>query len=206
MSANDREEAEKWLRLGYETFGPDGVSAVAKALGLTIRNATSPSTATQGSVTLVADEESSPSNGGPDANSSPLESRRQPLACPSTPPTDDPSWRPYVGDPWWFHCDYNGYLENRSASPDAPIGECFYDERGMLVDGSHPYAKCGGTPDSYSASDPRHWLWTDPGGIWNNFGTLGESVCRRYDKTREWLRQRGHTVPPSAPPKAPFPY
>lgn len=110
-----------------------------------------------------------------------------------------------VGDPWWFHCDYDGYPENCAASPDAPIGECFYDERGGLVDANHPYAKCGGTPDSYSAYDPRHWLWMDPGGIWNNFGNLGESVRQRYDKTREWLRQRGHTVSPSAPPKAPFP-
>ena len=189
-----------------DSFGLDGASAVAQALGLTFRDTASPSTATQGSVTLIADEQASQPNGNFRVDASPAESGRQPLACPPMPLAHDPNWRPYVGDPWWFHCDYDGYLENRSASPDAPIGECFYDERGTLVDANHPYAKCGGTPDSYSASDPRHWLWMNPGGIWNNFGTLGESVRQRYDKTREWLRQRGHTVPTSEPPKAPFPY
>lgn len=42
MSSNDREEVAKWLRLGYETFGSEGASAVVQASGLTIRDAAKP--------------------------------------------------------------------------------------------------------------------------------------------------------------------
>lgn len=34
MNPHDREEANKWLRLGYETFGQAGLAAMAKAMGL----------------------------------------------------------------------------------------------------------------------------------------------------------------------------
>jgi len=33
---DDPEETARWLRLGYETYGPAGARAVAKAMGLPI--------------------------------------------------------------------------------------------------------------------------------------------------------------------------
>lgn len=207
MKPDDRAEAGKWLQLAHETYGRDGVALMAAAMGLRPAAGGShlvvgdvragkpmgmPSTATKGSGILPAGEMSTGS--------------QPPLACPADPPHDDRNWRPYEGDPWWFHCGYEGFLENREPSPDWPVGECFYDEQGELVDQGHPYSRCGGTPDSYPAWDPRHWLWQDPGGIWNNFGTLGESVRQRYDRNRAWLREKRYDVPPPAPPKAPFPY
>lgn len=209
---NDRDEAIKWLRLGYETFGSSGVAAVAKALGLSTHPAAvggrqSPTPAGQ----AWEEQWTTTGSGGNLAGRRRIEqiqrdAGRVPLECPVTATKDDPQWRSYDGDPWWFHCDYEGYQEDRRPSPDRPIGECFYDEHGALVDEGHPYSQCKGTPNSYPAADPRHWLWMDPGGIWNNFGTLGESVRYRYDRNREWLRRRGHVVPPSSPPMAPFPY
>jgi len=69
--------------------------------------------------------------------------------CPTGPPMNDPNWIPYTGDPEVFHCGFNGYLESRQPTPDDPIGECFYDSCGALVDDKHEYALCGGTPDQY---------------------------------------------------------
>ena len=72
------------------------------------------------------------------------------LPCPKKPPDEnDKNWRSYdeTGDPAVFHCGYKGYLE---ANPSGSLtNECFYDEKGDLVDKNHPYADCGGTPDKY---------------------------------------------------------
>ncbi len=207
MEPDERGEARKWLRLAHETHGPRGMAVMADALGL--RRASGGGEAAREYVRAgkPTDWQSTATIGGgilPSGGAQP--DARPPVACPADPPHGNRSWRPYEGGPWWFHCGYEGYLENRAPSPDWPIGECFYDEQGRLVDDGHPYAKCAGTPDSYPAWDPRHWLWQDPGGIWNNFGTLGESVRQRYDQSRSWLRDKGHDVPPSVPPKAPYPY
>lgn len=212
MDRNDRDEAIKWLRLGYETFGLNGVAAVTKAIGISdypteVGGRRDPTTVGQ-----VSARQSTATGSGDNvfpqgrAGQVRRSAGRAPMACPVTAPKNDPRWRSYDGDPWWFHCDYEGYQEDRRPSPDWPAAECFYDEQGTLVDAGHPYSQCKGTPNSYPASDPRHWLWLDPGGIWNNFGTLGESVRHRYDRNRDWLRRHGYDVPASEPPKAPFPY
>ena len=47
------------------------------------------------------------------------------------------------------------------------MNECFYDNAGVLVDKSHEYAGCGGTPDYYdSETDTWDHIFNDPGGIW----------------------------------------
>ena len=84
--------------------------------------------------------------------------------CPSSPPIGDPNWVPYYGDPDFFHCGFDGYLENRYPTPNDPMQECFYDQ-GRLVTSNHPYAACGGTPNQYGSDNK--WLHTfeDSGGV-----------------------------------------
>jgi RHS repeat-associated protein len=98
-------------------------------------------------------------------------------ACPSSPPVNDPDWTPYGDSSGWFHCGYDGYLENipnNACNVNRLNQECFYDEAGNLVDGAHPYAGCRGTANEYSVTD--WWkvadLWNhtfnDSGGIWEH--------------------------------------
>lgn len=58
------------------------------------------------------------------------------------------------------------------------MNECVYDHSGVLVDDSHPYAGCKGTPDQYDASkDPVKHALIDTGGIVRAGGpALVESV------------------------------
>ena len=60
-------------------------------------------------------------------------------------------WKKYGGNPNWFHCGFDGYLENRipNKSNPAPTNECFYDSNGVLVDESHKWNGCRGTPDYF---------------------------------------------------------
>ncbi len=87
--------------------------------------------------------------------------------CPPSRPSPIPSgWKPYHGNSCVFHCCYEGILEDRRPTPDDPQNECFYDRTGRLVDQSHPYAGCGGTPNQYdSATDPIRHALIDRGGI-----------------------------------------
>lgn len=92
------------------------------------------------------------------------------LPCPAHLNDSDPvpeGWKPYYGDSSWFHCGFRGILEDRRPSPDDPMNECFYDHSGVLVDDSHEYAGCKGTPDYYD-SETSWWdhTFNDPGGIW----------------------------------------
>ncbi|MBN8631582.1 MAG: RHS repeat-associated core domain-containing protein [Rhodobacterales bacterium] len=109
-----------------------------------------------------------------------------PLAvCPIIPPVGDPNWEPYYGDPYWFHCGFDGYLEKRSPTPENPIAECFYDN-GRLVDGNHPYPSCGGTPDQYGKDSPFSHTFRDSGGIMSEgWGAFHES--QRYFSDQERL-------------------
>jgi RHS repeat-associated protein len=97
--------------------------------------------------------------------------------CPAIAPWGDPNWRPYVSSSFlilrflkflgavYFHCSFYGFLEVRNDECDnSPIGECFYDENGSLVDEHHTYAGCGGTPNEYGGIDPRH-IYPDSGGL-----------------------------------------
>lgn len=194
-----RDEARKWLTLGYETYGPEGVQAMAKAMGLQPglgRIATHGNdvtlTATRGGDKVQPDDHSQlPVHHGP-AKPAPRQAPRPPTQCPRRPPRGAQGWRSYAetGDPTWFHCGYEGYLEDREPSPEHPIAECFYDEHGRLVDEGHPYAGCRGTADNYPATDEWNHTFNDPGGIatevaWNAFL---ESRRHRADQVRDFLR------------------
>jgi hypothetical protein len=65
-------------------------------------------------------------------------------------------------------CCYQVLLEEREPGTPgnpAPQNECVYDEQGNLVDKSHPYAGCRGTPNEYdSQSDPVNHFIIDSGG------------------------------------------
>lgn len=180
---DDREEAAKWLRLGYETYGPAGVRAIADALGLP----TGPfvtATEVNGAVALDEDDLGMPTC-GPSIMSDEVKGS---VTCPTSPPRGQAGWRRYVGDPRVFHCGFEGYLENRKASPHSPTAECFYDEWGRLVDDQHPYAGCKGTPDQYGADDWRH-VWPDEGGIAKRgWGSFWESQRHAADQVRSFRR------------------
>jgi hypothetical protein len=101
--------------------------------------------------------------------------------CPSSPDPVPSGWKPYHGDSCIFHCCYRGILEDRRPTPDDPQNECFYDNRGNLVDQNHPYAGCGGTPNQYdSASDPLRHALIDRGGILRS-GLGAFLTSRRHD-------------------------
>ena len=109
------------------------------------------------------------------------------LACPSTLLNTDPTpsgWQAYHGDPSWFHCGFRGILEDRTPTPADPQNECFYDHSGTLVDGSHPYAGCRGTPNQYDSDrDPIRHTFSDTGGIWHAGGPAFVT-SRVYDLLR----------------------
>lgn len=113
-------------------------------------------------------------------------------ACPGHLNASDPvppGWKPYYGNSSIFHCGFRGILEDRAPTPDDPMNECFYDHSGALVDASHAYAGCGGTPDSYD-SESQGWdhTWNDPGGIWNaGWDAFWES--RRYESDQAAQQQ-----------------
>jgi hypothetical protein len=114
-------------------------------------------------------------------------------ACPSHLNDWDPTpagWKPYFGNSAIFHCGFRGILENRAPTPGDPMNECFYDHAGTLVDDSHPYAGCKGTPDQYDASkDPIKHAVIDAGGIVRAGGpALAESVGHAIlDPVSRWF-------------------
>jgi len=84
--------------------------------------------------------------------------------CPARPPSrNDSDWVAYHGDSSVFHCGFRGFHENRTPTPNDPIGECFYDDNDNLVDKDHEYSECRGTPNYYY--DPIRHTFIDPGGI-----------------------------------------
>jgi hypothetical protein len=93
------------------------------------------------------------------------------LACPPRLMDTDPTpagWKSYHGEPAVFHCGFRGILEDRAPTPADPQNECFYDHSGTLVDQSHQYAGCRGTPNQYdSAADPLDHTFRDSGGIYH---------------------------------------
>lgn len=113
--------------------------------------------------------------------------------CPPTLPSehDMEGWRPYPHNPAWFHCGYDGILENVPARPERPMNECFYDESGVLVDENHEYAGCGGTPDQYDGRT-QGWdhTWKDEGGIWKAGGpAMIDSIRHQVNETAEQLNE-----------------
>lgn len=162
----DREGA-KWLTLAFETYGLDGLIEMARALDLPAMRL-----GERKRVGLPEPE-------GEDADNAWRAPVRIPAMCPARKPIGDSRWKPYEGYPSVFHCGYEGFLENRRPSRSQPAAECFYDERGMLVDQDHPYAGCRGTPNQYPADDSRH-ITDDEGGIAKNWqDSFWES--RRHD-------------------------
>jgi hypothetical protein len=92
------------------------------------------------------------------------------LPCPDKPPINDKNWKSYdeTGNPAVFHCGYEGYLEVKEKPSGALTNECFYDEKGDLVDENHPHAACGGTPDEYPPDSFENQIkhtFIDKGGI-----------------------------------------
>gem|GEM_PF-2674665 len=91
------------------------------------------------------------------------------IACPTRLNDSDPipfGWRAYPGPTAVFHCGFRTILENRAPTPDDPMNECVYDHAGVLVDATHQYAGCRGTPDQYdSRIDPIRHAISDSGGI-----------------------------------------
>lgn len=84
------------------------------------------------------------------------------------------NWQPYdsaLGSNL-FHCGYEGYLENATPTPETPQQECFYGDRGELIDEEHEDAGCRGTANQYdghgSFSDALMHTFFDEGGIWEN--------------------------------------
>jgi hypothetical protein len=71
-----------------------------------------------------------------------------------------------------FHCGYEGYLENATPTPEEPQQECFYDDRGDLVDEQHEDAGCRGTANQYDGHgwdlDALRHTFIDDGGIWEH--------------------------------------
>jgi hypothetical protein len=216
---NEPDEVRKWLTLGYETYGPVGARAIARAMGLPLDRQVVTSLS-NGAETLATKSRGSrrrDDNVHPStySNSSLRKSRtRSPsvLACPRRPPRGSSGWRPYndSGDPGWFHCGYEGYLEDREPTPEQPVAECFYDERGELVDENHSYSGCRGTPDSYPASDWWNHIFADPGGIWEH-GLPAYLESRRHAadealrRNRELLRKHGYPPYSVGPFRAPLP-
>jgi hypothetical protein len=90
-------------------------------------------------------------------------------ACPTSLKASDATpagWKDYFGPSWLFHCGFRGILEDRTPTAADPMNECFYDHSGTLVDASHAYAACGGTPDEYdSRKDPGKHFLIDKGGV-----------------------------------------
>jgi hypothetical protein len=91
------------------------------------------------------------------------------LACPLRLNSSDPvpaGFKPYYGNPYFFHCGFRGILEDKRPTPEDPMNECFYDETGALVTENHPFAGCRGTPDYYdSETEKLNHFARDPGGI-----------------------------------------
>lgn len=195
---NQLDEARKWLKLAYETYGPEGARAMARAMGLhprpgqdtTLGNDTE-LTATGSSDTFQADDQPKlPVHRGP-PRQAPRRAPKPPAQCPQRPPRGAQGWRSYseTGNPDWFHCGYEGYLEDREPSPKHPVAECFYDEHGRLVDEGHPYAGCKGTADSYPATNIWDHTVNDPGGVVSEgWGAFRESQRHQADQLRDFLR------------------
>lgn len=213
------DEARKWLKLGYETYGPEGLREMARAMGLqsgsnldATRGNESGLTATGGSDTFQVDDplQLSVHRGSP--KPAPRRTPKPPAQCPQRPPRGAQGWRSYAetGDPSWFHCGYEGYLEDREPSSEHPIAECFYDEHGRLVSDGHPYAGCKSTADSYPATDVWDHTINDPGGI-RAEGWPAYLESRRHAgdearrKNRELLRKHGYSPYSIGPFRAPFP-
>lgn len=110
-------------------------------------------------------------------------------ACPKMPPRNNLDWKPYSGDSSVIHCGYEGFLEaNIIPSCQRKMNECFYDEKGILVDKNHKYTKCGGTPVAFdsgaSTLDAILHSTVNPGGIlFEGISALKES--QRYKKEQE---------------------
>lgn len=110
-------------------------------------------------------------------------------ACPKMPSRNNLDWKPYSGDSSVIHCGYEGFLEaNIIPSCQRKMNECFYDEKGILVDKNHKYTKCGGTPVAFDsgASTLGAILHStvNPGGIlFEGISALKES--QRYKKEQE---------------------
>lgn len=85
-----------------------------------------------------------------------------------------------------FHCGYEGYLENVTPTPERPQQECFFDDKGDLVDEKHEDADCRGTANQYDGHggslDALQHTFIDEGGIWEKGGDgFANSIDHHWD-------------------------
>ena len=215
---NESDEARTWLTLGYETYGPPGARAIARVMGLPLDEMATTSLGNGIKLTTIksrtVNDDGDYVHPSTHSNSPWRKSRlasQSALACPKTPPRGSSGWRSYndTGDPAWFHCGFEGYIEDREPTSKRPVAECFYD-RGELVDETHPYGGCRGTPDSYPASDWFGHGFLDPGGplqagipayLESRWHAANEALRRN----REFLRKHGYSPSSIGPFRAPLP-
>ena len=80
----------------------------------------------------------------------------------------------------------------RKPTSKNPMVECFYEEKGDLVDEGHEYSWCGGTPDQYGKDSPFEHSTIDSGGILREgfpaaYETIRKGVNDIYDSANHWL-------------------
>lgn len=89
--------------------------------------------------------------------------------CPDGYLQTDPipnGWQRYHGNSSWFHCQFDGLLQNCKPAGDSRQNECFYDHAGNLVDENSKYSGCRGTPNDYdSEKDTFKHAILDRGGV-----------------------------------------
>ncbi|HLT40970.1 MAG TPA: DUF4157 domain-containing protein [Enhygromyxa sp.] len=110
------------------------------------------------------------------------------LPCPATRPASLPSgWIEYFGSSSVFHCGFWGMKEDCDPTSEAPQNECFYDTVGRLVDESHEYSGCRGTPNSYDSERSMlgHTFADDGGIFWSGLPAFWESRVYEVDRTAE---------------------
>lgn len=150
------------------------------------------------------DTSSNDSEGTPVQAAAPSDTPMRP--CPVSLGSDEATpegWQDYHGEPAVFHCGYRGILEDVVPGNGRMQNECFYDEEGNLVDVSHPYALCGGSPNEFdSDSAPFEHAFEDEGGIWErgwdafwesrrrDVDEAGESLDRSMDQAGDWLERQ----------------
>lgn len=94
--------------------------------------------------------------------------------------------------------------EDCSPTPEHPQNECFYDGMRRLVDETHEFSGCRGTPNAYDSEDDSflHTVWDDGGIVWAGLPAFLESRHHDVDEVvddvshavhraldwREWLR------------------
>lgn len=122
--------------------------------------------------TPIANSETQSTPSADMPNETPISTNPDPTLmkpCPTSKPDMSKlpdGWKQYEGKEEVFHCGYDGIVEERLPTSGNPQNECFYDDQGVLVDSSHRYSKCGGTPNEYDSMKSKYdHTVKDKGGV-----------------------------------------